>query len=71
MMEYLDRILETLGEKEWKSFEYIKKRSEIDEERFERGIEFLENMGAIEVRWDEEKAKIKRLGSDVLDLPEE
>jgi predicted ArsR family transcriptional regulator len=70
-MEYLDRILETLEEKEWKSFDYVRERLEIDEERFKRGIEFLENMGAIEVKWDKKKAKIKRLGSDVLDLPEE
>ena len=70
-MEYLDRILGTLERKEWESFDDMKKILELDEEKLERGIKFLEETGAIEVKWDEEKAKIKRMGSDILDLPEE
>lgn len=70
-MRNLCEILNSLNDSEWHDKEEIKQKTQMDDEILTEAIEFLREIKAVVTRDKGRKIHIAKLGSNIIDLPEE
>lgn len=69
-MESLSTILDIIKDHKWHDRAEISEKVPLKEEELDMAFKFLEDMGAIQMNEKRGRIKITKLGSEILELPE-